>query len=352
MSEKIAVRPGALNLITDVRGLSVGNAQDMRVASGVTVILPDSEAVAAVDVRGGAPGTRETDALDPACLVERIHGVVLSGGSAYGLEAASSLANWLGARDRGFRIAPNTMPVPVVPAAILFDLANGGDKKWGEASPYAALARVAAEQAGAHFELGNSGAGFGAQAGFLKGGLGSASAVFEDDGKIFTVGALVAVNALGSPVEAQSGAFWGAPYALGADESAALRHGVPNIGAGQSLHPLANSKYGAAHGAAMGANTTIAVVACDAILNPVEVKRLAIMAHDGLARALKPVHSALDGDSVFALATEHVELPAPRPFYLSALGAVAADCLTRAVMRAILHARSLGSLKCYRDIYG
>jgi L-aminopeptidase/D-esterase-like protein len=349
MSQESRIVPGPRNLITDVEGLVVGNAHDAKVASGVTLLLPEREMIAAADIRGGAPGTRETDALDPVNLVERIHGLVLAGGSAYGLEAASALTNWLGETGRGFRLVAGARPVPVVPAAILFDLANGGDKAWSGSPPYARLAREAAETAGRDFALGNIGAGYGAQCGQLKGGLGSASAVIVGNESAVTVGALVAVNALGSAVD-ETGAFWAAPYALGAAECAALGNKAPAC-AGAPANALAASKLAKWEG--FGANTTIGAVATDAALTPVEAKRLAIMAQDGLARALRPVHSPFDGDSLFALATERVHLRAEtRARDIALLGSLAADCLARAVMRALLNAQSLNGIASYRERYG
>lgn len=172
--------PGPRNLITDVPGLKVGQAQDVRVRTGVTVILPDARAVAACDVRGGAPGTRETDALAPENLVDAVDAVVLSGGSVYGLGAADGVVAWLGARGRGYGMVAGVPKSPVAPAAILFDMANGGDKAWGEDPPHRALGKAAVAAADADFALGTAGAGFGAMAGGLKGGTGSASVVSAD----------------------------------------------------------------------------------------------------------------------------------------------------------------------------
>ncbi|HEY0418714.1 MAG TPA: P1 family peptidase, partial [Acetobacteraceae bacterium] len=199
----LPARPGPRNLITDIVGIAVGNADDAAVRSGVTVVLPEARAVAAVDVRGGGPGTRETDALGPTCLVESVDAIVLSGGSAFGLDAAAGAMAWLAVRGRGFAVGPAV--VPIVPAAVLFDLGNGGDKHWGDRPPYRDLALAACAAAGRDFALGNAGAGSGAKAGDLKGGLGSVSAV-TDDG--FQVGALVAANPLGSVVMPGDGAFW------------------------------------------------------------------------------------------------------------------------------------------------
>ncbi|WP_308238068.1 P1 family peptidase [Phenylobacterium sp. J367] len=202
--------PGARNLITDVPGLKVGQAEDVRVRTGVTVILPDERAVCAVDVRGGAPGTRETDALAPENLVDAVDAVVLSGGSSYGLAAADGVVAWLGARGRGYGLSPDPAvpPSPVVPAAILFDMANGGDKAWGESPPHRALGRAAVAAAAEDFALGTAGAGYGAMAGALKGGVGSASIVSHDG---YTVGALAAVNSFGSAVAPGGRTFWAAP---------------------------------------------------------------------------------------------------------------------------------------------
>ncbi|MEG9861574.1 MAG: P1 family peptidase, partial [Parvularculales bacterium] len=213
------MQPGPHNLITDVDGISVGNAEDSHVATGVTVILPEGRAVAAVDSRGGGPGTRETDALDPVCLVDEIDGIVLSGGSSYGLEAASTVATRLGALGRGFAMRSEGPVSPVVPAAILYDLANGGDKQWDAAPPYGRLgdealeAAIKAEQAGDKmFTLGNAGAGYGASAGNLKGGLGSTSFVCGDG---LQIGALVATNPFGAVVMPNTTTLWAAPWEIG-----------------------------------------------------------------------------------------------------------------------------------------
>jgi L-aminopeptidase/D-esterase-like protein len=308
------IAPGPRNLITDVEGLMVGNAEDQRALTGVTVLIPDAPVVASCDVRGGAPGTRETEALDPACLVETVHGFVLSGGSVFGLEAASGVVNWLACQGRGFTFAPRSLPAPVVPSAILFDLLNGGDKAWGMDPPYRALALKACDALGGAFALGNVGAGMGALAGRFKGGLGSAS-----------------------------GDLWAADLAL-ADE-------LPQrLGArsGVSLTEGTKFELAPAH-MAPGANTTIAVIATDAALTKAEARRLAIMAHDGMARALRPVHTPFDGDTIFALATSRRPLDEPRAGILSHLGAIAADTLTRAIGRAVWEAESIGPWLSYRD---
>jgi L-aminopeptidase/D-esterase-like protein len=296
--------------------------------------------VAAVDVRGGGPGTRETDLLDPAGLVEAVDAVVLAGGSAFGLEAAAGVSSWLAGRGRGFRLGAAV--VPIVPAAILFDLLNGGDKGWGEAPPYRALGLAACEAAGAEFRLGNAGAGLGAKAGRLKGGLGSVSAVDDEAG--LAVGALVAANPLGSVVmPGAAGCFWAWPLEL-ADELGGL---MP-----PSARPAPDLDIPVPAAALPGGNTTLAVVATDADLGRAEARRLAIMAQDGIARAIRPAHTPFDGDVVFVLATGARPLPAPRPAALARLGALAADAVARAVMRAVFLAEDLGAWPAYRRLHG
>lgn len=329
------VKPGPRNSICDVAGLRVGNAEDHAARTGVTVIVAEPAAVMAVDVRGGAPGTRETDALDPACLVDRFHALVLSGGSAFGLDAAGAVAARLSAQGVGLPLTPRA--VPVVPAAILYDLGNGGDKAWGEDPPYHWLGRTALDLAQRDFVLGNAGAGFGAVAGGLKGGLGSASAILNDG---TTVGALVAVNCFGSVVS-KSGGFWAGYLEQNAEFNGRGSRSLGPVGLEVDLPktPI------------LGANTTIGLVATDAALTKAEAKRLAIMAQDGLARAIRPIHSPYDGDSIFAAATGSRDLHEPRPLAITRIGAVAADCLARAVVRGVLAAASLGSLTCYHDAF-
>jgi L-aminopeptidase/D-esterase-like protein len=338
------IRKGPRNLITDVTGIRVGNAEDFAVRTGATVILPDARAVAAVDARGGAPGTRETDALDATCLVDAVDAVVLSGGSVYGLDAASGATAWLGARRRGYSMGNGTVFAPVVPAAILFDLTNGGDKAWGETPPYNDLGRRACAAAASDFALGNAGAGLGARAGQLKGGLGSASAV-TDAG--LQVGALIAANPYGSVLVPGSSAFWAAPYELDGEFGGG---GWPSAAPGlASLPPLSGTKGEAA--AQAGGNTTIGCVAVNADLTPAEARRVAIMAQDGLARAIRPIHTPFDGDVIFVLATGSRALGAEgRPALLLELGHMAADCVARAVARGVYEAETLGDALAYRSI--
>lgn len=325
MSETAAAAPGPRNLITDVAGLRIGQAHDAAVRTGVSVILPDDRAVAACDVRGGGPGTRETDALNPENLVEAIDAIVLSGGSVYGLAAADGVAAWLGAQGRGYGLVvqPGVPKSPVIPAAILYDLANGGDKAWGEDPPYRRLGREAVVSAGLDFDLGTTGAGYGAMAGGLKGGTGSASLIAADG---IAVGALVAVNSFGSVVAPGGRTFWAAPYEIG-EEFGGL--GPAGLRAAPDDWGLAKADPGARM------NTTIACVATDVALTPAQVKRVAVMAQDGLARAIRPVHAPFDGDVVFALSTARRALPGDADFTIARIGALAADALARAVARAV-----------------
>lgn len=321
---------GPHNDITDVPGVSVGSAIDRAVRTGVTVIMPETPAIVAGDVRGGGPGTRETDLLDPSTLVDRADAIVLAGGSSYGLAAADGAAAVLGARGRGFRLADRegVPPSPIVPAAILYDLANGGDKNWGEDPPYRLLGLDAAKAvSGSPVMLGRAGAGFGANAGAEAGGLGSASYI-TDDG--FIVGALVAVNSFGSVRRPGSGAFWAAPFELGDEFGGAAQNAVAGGGAADLPQ---DTKLAAA---AARANTTIGVVAVNAALTQAEARRLAIMAQDGIARAIRPAHGPTDGDVIFALATG--ARAAGDPLTLTRLGSIAADCIARAIARAVYEA--------------
>lgn len=312
--------PGPRNLITDVPGLLVGNASDDRIRTGVTVLTADRPFTAAVSVMGGAPGTRETDLLAPDKLVQEVDALVLSGGSAFGLDACGGVMAGLAAQGRGFAVGP--VLVPIVPGAILFDLINGGEKGWTE-SPYPALGRAALAAAAPAFSLGTEGAGTGALTGRWKGGLGSASAVLDNG---LVVGALVAVNALGSVTVGETRQFWAAPWELGAEFG------------GLGLPPRFPAAAEPQPRKRMGEATTIAIVATDARLTQAQAQRMATAAHDGMARALVPSHSPLDGDLVFAAATGAREMADPLADGF-ALGHAAAACLARAIARAIYHAR-------------
>ena len=315
-------RPGPRNLITDVAGLSVGNAEDLRVSTGVTVILCDAPTTAAVDISGGAPGSRELGVLQPESLVGAVDAVVLSGGSVYGLGSADAVSTALGARGRGYRLREGAPPAPIVPAAILFDLANGGDKDWGEDPPYARLGRAALDSCTPDFALGSVGAGCGAWAGTLKGGLGSASAVTGDG---LTVGAIAAVNSFGSVVAEDGESFWAAPFELDGE-----------FGGGRAkLRAAPDAWPHAKRDPAERENTTICAVATDAALTPVECRRVAVMARAGLARAIRPVFTPYDGDIIFALATGRLAVEEPRPWAVTRIGALAADVLARAVARGV-----------------
>ena len=310
-------RPGPKNDLTDVPGLRVGHAEDHTVRTGVTVIRPDAPMVCAVDVRGGGPGTRETDLLNPATMVQTVDAVVLAGGSTYGLAAADGVTAMLGAQGHGFAlIAQEGVPrSPIVPAAILYDLANGGDKVWGETPPYAALGKQAFANAGSSVPLGATGAAFGARAGQEAGGLGSASIVTPDG---HTIAALMAVNSFGSvrmpgPAEPAKRAFWAWPFEQ--------QNEFGGIKPPPDLPPIAglpdDTKLGAL---APQMNTTIGVVAVSVPLTQAEAGRVAMMAQDGLARAIRPVHAPTDGDVLFVLA--------PSPASSSAGGAPPVDMLS------------------------
>lgn len=332
------IQPGPRNSIGDVDGIRVGNAEDHDALTGVTVILPDEPSVAAVDVRGGGPGTRETDALDPAALVGRIDAVVLSGGSAFGLDAAQGAMVWLAERGRGFPVG--TVRVPIVPAAILFDLLNGGDKGWGDDPPYRRLGARACAVAAPDFAQGNAGAGMGAKAADLKGGLGSVSLVFPDG---LQVGAVMAANPHGSAVMPGQSTFWAWMLECG-DEFGHQRPPTAPVAADADIRPRTGDPS-----AASGANTTIGVVATNADLTPAEARRVAIMAQDGIARAIRPVHTPFDGDTVFVLATGRHRLPDPRAASVFTIGAVAADCVARAITRGVYLADTLGNRISYRE---
>ncbi|MEQ1711703.1 MAG: P1 family peptidase, partial [Hyphomicrobium sp.] len=286
--------PPPRNLITDIAGLRVGNAHDESVMSGVSVLLPDRPVTAAVDVRGGGPGTRETDALGLAGVVDEVHGIVLSGGSAFGLDAAGGVQGWLAGRGIGFPV--REARVPIVPQAILFDLLNGGNKAWGGEPPYNRLGQRACDAAGVDFALGSAGAGFGATTANLRGGLGSAAAVVEGD---VSVGALVAVNAVGSVTMGDGPHFWAAPFERGHEFGG---HGWP-MARFSDTTKIRLKGESAPHGQQHTLNTTIAVVATNARLSKGECYRLAVMAQAGMARAVYPIHSPLDGDTVFAIST-------------------------------------------------
>ncbi|MEP7454956.1 P1 family peptidase [Phyllobacterium sp. SB3] len=320
----MARRAGLRNLITDVGGLKVGNSADGKIKSGCTVIVCDAPATAAVQVLGGAPGTRETDLLEPHNTVEAINALVLSGGSAFGLDAASGVQAAL--REMGVGFEVGNQRIPIVPGAILFDMLNGGDKDWGRYPPYRELGYEAVHSASLDFSLGTTGAGTGATVAGLKGGLGSASTVIDNGS---TIGALVAVNALGMVTVGDTRHFWATPFEI-ADEfgGLGLPHPMPEIAAD------VRTKFSHASGAA---NTTIGVIATDFILTKAQAKRLAISAHDGFSRAIWPSHTVFDGDLIFALATG-TSGRAPEIGEFIDLCASAASTMARAVARGVYSA--------------
>lgn len=311
------MRPGPTNSLADIAGLSVGHATDELVKTGVSVVVGDAPMVASVHVMGGAPGTRETDLLRPDAMVEGVDALVLSGGSAFGLAAADGVADGLRADGRGFVAAGHK--VPIVPAAILFDLANGGDKDW-QTSPYPELGRAAYAARKPDARNGSFGAGAGATVAGLKGGLGTASAQLPSGA---TVAAMVAVNALGQVTVGQSANFWAAPFEEGAEFGAL---GPSDITAPPPVTKLDST-----------ANTTIAVVATDLTLTKPQAKRLAIASHDGIARAVVPAHTPFDGDLVFACSTGQ---RAADDADLLALGHAGATCLARAIARGVYEAEA------------
>jgi L-aminopeptidase/D-esterase-like protein len=329
------------NLLTDIAGVRVGHADDPELASGVTAIVFDKPAVAAVDIRGGAPGTREEAVLRPESTVEAVDGFALSGGSALGLDAAGGVQAWLAEQGRGFKVRDAV--IPIVPGAICFDLLNGGNKRWGRFPPYRDLGYAAASRAGSDFALGSVGAGMGATTANFKGGLGSASARTRDG---VTVAALVAVNAVGTVTVGDGPWFWAAPFEVDGEFGG---RGLPAAFTPDML--AARIKGGPAVSAAE--NTTIAVVATEATLTKAQAKRLAMIAQTGMARAIYPVHATTDGDTVFAAAT--CEKPIDPVFGLTELGMVAANVLARAIARGVFAATALpfpGAVPAWKDRFG
>lgn len=313
------------NLLTDVLGLKVGNAGDAVLKSGVSVVLCEEPAIASCHVMGGAPGTRETDLLSPEQTVERVDAIVLSGGSAFGLDAASGVTTGLVALGRGFAVGEAR--VPIVPTAVHFDLLNGGDKNWGGENPYRQLGLEALNSASEAFALGSAGAGIGATTANLKGGLGSASTRLDNG---ITVAALVAVNSVGQATIGGGPHFWAAPFEVGNEfGGAGLPSPLPKDGT--AIHYKGEAR--------LGENTTIAVIATDARLTKAEAKRFAIMAHDGFARALWPSHTPMDGDIIFALSTGRAS-NGEKPISMIELGAAGSACMARAIARGVYEATS------------
>lgn len=321
--------PGPRNLITDVAGLEVGHATDEAVRTGVTVLLCPGGWTAAVDISGGGPATRETDALALENLVGQAHAICLSGGSVFGLGAADGVTAALSAKDEGLRLSPVTPAIPIVPAASLHDLANGGDKAWGLEPPYRRLGLAAVEAASANFVLGAVGAGRGAMAGTRPGGIGSASL---DLGDGLIIGALAAVNPVGSVYAEDGVSFLAAPYELSGEFGG--RGLSPRPFDGAPIPPL--TKLAPGLGVQPRANTTLCVIAVSADLTRAECKRVAMMAQDGLARAIRPAHTPFDGDIVFCVAKGPLlAMPGPRERSVAVIGSAAADTLARAIARGV-----------------
>jgi len=327
---------GKYNALTDVAGVTVGHYTNPKAASGVTVVVCRDGAVAGVDVRGSAPGTRETDLLAPANLVDRVQAVVLSGGSVYGLAASDGVVRWLSEKGIGFPL-DETHVAPIVPAAVLFDLGRGEtyippvDAAWG---------RAACEAAGdAKISLGIVGAGTGAVSGPIKGGVGSASCVLDSG---ITVAALIAVNSLGSVINTETGALWEAGLEMENEFGSLGKRKVRVPSDGEAV-PVGN--------------TTIGVVATDAILGKAQAQKVAQMAQDGVARCVRPSHTMFDGDAIFCVATGRKKLVEMQGFFASSeaqaineIGQTAADCVSRAIIRGVFHAETLHPFKAFRDL--
>ena len=325
-----SAKPGPKNSLTDVAGLKVGNAEDRAVITGVTAIVCDTPAVCAAAVAGGGPGTRETDLLSAGTLVEAVDAIVLSGGSSYGLAAADGVAAALGADGRGYGLTEQAgVPKsPIVPSAILYDLARGGDKAWGREPPYRTLGVAAYDAASEKFALGKAGAGLGAHAGTLPGGLGSASIVSGET----TVGAVAAVNCFGSAMMPGTDAYWAWPF----EENGEFGGGRPPA----EYSTPADDVRGTKLDSQPGQNTTIACVATDAALTPYQAQRVADMALSGFSRAIRPVFTPFDGDAVFVLATgTGTDLTGQSALTISTLGEFAASTLARSIARGVYEAR-------------
>jgi len=329
------------NLLTDIAGVRVGHADDATLASGVTAVIFDRPAVAAMDVRGGGPGTREGALLDVANTVEKIDAVAFAGGSAFGLEAGGGVQAWLAEKGRGFAVRGAV--IPIVPGAICFDLLNGGNKQWGRFPPYRDLGYAAAAAADTTFALGSAGAGLGANTANLKGGLGSASAQTEDGVKVT---ALAVVNAVGTVTVGDGPWFWAAPFEIDGEYGG---RGLP-----PSFTPdMLRMRIKGGSAATPAENTTLAVVVTDAALTKPQTRRLAMIAQTGFARAIYPVHAPMDGDVVFAASTG--ETPIDPLVGLTELGMVAANVVARAIARGVFAATALpfpDALPAWRDRFG
>ncbi|MEE2774235.1 MAG: P1 family peptidase [Pseudomonadota bacterium] len=331
------MKTGPKNLITDVSGILVGNSEDKEKKTGTTVLVGEAGLIAGYHVMGGAPGTRETDLLAPDKLVEKIDAIVLSGGSAFGLDAASGVSQELLKAGRGF--PTKRMRVPIIPSAILYDLDNGGDKNW-PTNFYRNLGIQAIQNASLNFKIGSSGAGAGATTGNLKGGLGSASLILEEE---FVVGAIVAVSSMGSTIVPGGKHFWAAPFELDSEFGGlgiAKKFDELSVHNGRAL-PFAVE------------STTIGVIATDAKLTKAQATRISTAAHDGLARSIFPSHTPFDGDLIFCVSTGKKPLVDPALDTMN-IGNAAAHCVARAVARAVYSAsyETNDKLPCWSDISG
>ncbi|OYU50665.1 MAG: peptidase T4 [Rhizobiales bacterium PAR1] len=324
---------------SQIKGVSIGHAEDKKAATGVTAVLFDAPATASISILGGAPGGRDTALLETDMTVETVDALLLSGGSAFGLDAAGGAQAALASMGRGFPVG--AMRVPIVPQAILFDLLNGGDKAWGEKPPFWDLGREAIRRAAREFALGSVGAGLGATTATLKGGFGAASSAHP---RGFVVQAFVAVNAIGSATVGESANFWSAPYEQGREFG----------GLGMPATLPADALALRTKGHASEPATTIGAIVTNAALTKPQARRLAIMAQDGVARAIRPAHAPMDGDTIFAAATG--EIPLGNPAYdLTLIGMMAGDCVARAIAIGIYEATALpfpGALPSWRDRFG
>jgi L-aminopeptidase/D-esterase-like protein len=321
----MTARRGPKNSLTDVPGIRVGHAHDAAARTGVSVITFDDAMRCAADVRGGGPATRETNAVGLDATLGIAHGLVLSGGSVFGLAAADEVATILSANGTGFVPVPGTPPVPILPAASLYDLSNGGDKAWGGVPPYRALASRAFAAASNDAACGSCGAGYGATAGAWLGGLGTASLDMGEGG---IVSATIAVNSIGSPIMPDGRSFWSWPFERDGE------FGDLRLDFNARAHdPLPDDRKG---GIRPGQATCIGVVACSVPLDRPSLARIAIMAQDGLARAIRPSHAPFDGDTIFAICPD--ETPQVSADDVMRMGSAAADCVARAVARGVWEA--------------
>ncbi len=334
------MKPGPTNSITDIEGLSVGNAQDIDLKSGVTALICDKPCIASVAVHGGAPGTRDTELLSPKNTVETINGITLSGGSAFGLDAASGVQAWMRENNRGFEVGP--VRVPIVPGAIIFDLINGGNKKWGRFPPYRDLGYEAAQNAKGDFDIGTAGAGTGALVAGLKGGLGTASLKLDNG---ITIGALFVVNALGTPLMGNTKHFHAALFEKDNEFGG---HGLPT----KVPFDVDTVKFKFRDMASDLSNTTIGIIATDAVVTKAEAERLAIAAHDGIARAIYPAHTPYDGDLIFSIASGGSGIKPKGDDWTEMSGHVA-NVTSRAIARGVYEASEQENdlFPVYRNVF-